>query len=144
MTRELREILQRFDAMPDDGVVSSRITAIILGLSGENGSLSHAPATGSAVDRPLRPAGWGYSEARAGRDARAGGRVMASGIIPWTRQLELCTSWLEIISDELVLRGQELDAEGAEQLAVKAATLSERAQALFASLDQIAKAKLSR
>jgi hypothetical protein len=29
MTRELREILQRFDAMPDDGVVSSRITAII-------------------------------------------------------------------------------------------------------------------
>ena len=33
MTRELREILQRFDAMPDDGVVSSRITAIILGLS---------------------------------------------------------------------------------------------------------------
>jgi hypothetical protein len=33
MTRELREILQRFDAMPDDGVASSRITAIILGLS---------------------------------------------------------------------------------------------------------------
>jgi hypothetical protein len=69
--------------------------------------------------------------------------MMASGIKPWTRQFDLCTSWLEIISDELVLRGQELDAEGAQQLAVKAATLSERAQALFASLDQIAKSKLS-
>jgi hypothetical protein len=68
---------------------------------------------------------------------------MASGIIPWTRQFELCTSWLDIISDELVLRGQELDAEGVQQLAVKAATLSGRAQALFESLDQIAKAKSS-
>ena len=33
MTDGLREILQRFDALPDDAVVLSRITAIILGLS---------------------------------------------------------------------------------------------------------------
>jgi hypothetical protein len=66
---------------------------------------------------------------------------MASGIKPWTRQLELCTSWIEIISDELVLRGPELDAEGAEQLAIKAAALSEGAQALVAALQDIANKK---
>jgi hypothetical protein len=33
MTDGLREILERFDALPDDAVVSSRITAVILGLS---------------------------------------------------------------------------------------------------------------
>ena len=66
---------------------------------------------------------------------------MASEIKPWTRQLELCSSWLEIISEELVLRGQELEPREAIQLAVKAATLSERAQALFESLNEIAKAK---
>jgi hypothetical protein len=33
MTDGLRAILERFDALPDDAVVASRITAIILGLS---------------------------------------------------------------------------------------------------------------
>jgi hypothetical protein len=33
MTDALRKILERFDALPDDAVVSSRITAVILGLS---------------------------------------------------------------------------------------------------------------
>jgi hypothetical protein len=33
MTPELHEILQRFDSLPDDSVVSSRISAIILGVS---------------------------------------------------------------------------------------------------------------
>ena len=33
MTDALREILERFDALPDDAVVPSRITATILGLS---------------------------------------------------------------------------------------------------------------
>jgi hypothetical protein len=66
---------------------------------------------------------------------------MASGIKPWMRQMELCTSWIEIISEELGLRGQELDARDVHQLAVKAATLSECAQALFESLNEIVKAK---
>jgi hypothetical protein len=33
MTDELREILERFDALPNDAVVASKITAIILGTS---------------------------------------------------------------------------------------------------------------
>ena len=33
MTNALREILERFDALPDDAVLASKITAIILGLS---------------------------------------------------------------------------------------------------------------
>jgi hypothetical protein len=33
MTDALREILERFDALPDDAIVPSKITAIILGLS---------------------------------------------------------------------------------------------------------------
>jgi len=33
MTDELREILERFDYLPDDAVVPSKITAIILGTS---------------------------------------------------------------------------------------------------------------
>jgi hypothetical protein len=33
MTNELREILERFAALPDDGVVPSSVTAIILGVS---------------------------------------------------------------------------------------------------------------
>jgi hypothetical protein len=33
MTDGLRAILERFDALPDDAVLASRITAIILGLS---------------------------------------------------------------------------------------------------------------
>jgi hypothetical protein len=33
VTDALREILERFDALPDDAVVPSRITATILGLS---------------------------------------------------------------------------------------------------------------
>ncbi len=33
MTDELREILQRFDALPDDAIVPSKVTAIILGMS---------------------------------------------------------------------------------------------------------------
>jgi hypothetical protein len=68
---------------------------------------------------------------------------LASGIVPWLRQLELCTSWLEIISEELPLHVKELDSNGAQQLAIRAARLSERAQALFESLDQIAKDKSS-
>ena len=33
MTNELHQILQRFDSLPDDAVVPSKITGIILGLS---------------------------------------------------------------------------------------------------------------
>jgi hypothetical protein len=33
MTSRLREILERFDVLPDDAVVPSRVSAIILGLS---------------------------------------------------------------------------------------------------------------
>jgi len=33
MTNKLREILERFAALPDDAVLPSKITAIILGLS---------------------------------------------------------------------------------------------------------------
>jgi hypothetical protein len=70
-----------------------------------------------------------------------GEQHMPSGITPWMRQLELCTSWLEIISEELPLHGKELDSNGAQQLAIKAARLSERAQDLFESLNQIVKDK---
>jgi hypothetical protein len=33
------------------------------------------------------------------------GRVMTSGMKPWTRQLDLCDGWLEIIIEEIKLRG---------------------------------------
>jgi hypothetical protein len=33
MTSALREILERFDVLPDDAVVPSKVTAIVLGLS---------------------------------------------------------------------------------------------------------------
>lgn len=33
MTDSLREILARFDALPDDGVLPTKITAVVLGLS---------------------------------------------------------------------------------------------------------------
>jgi hypothetical protein len=33
MTSGLREILERFDVLPDDAVVPSKVTAIIMGLS---------------------------------------------------------------------------------------------------------------
>ncbi len=33
MTSALREILERFDVLPDDAIVPSRVTSIILGLS---------------------------------------------------------------------------------------------------------------
>jgi hypothetical protein len=33
MTNKLREILERFAALPDDAVVASKVTAIILGTS---------------------------------------------------------------------------------------------------------------
>jgi hypothetical protein len=46
--------------------------------------------------------------------------------------------WLESVSQELGLRGQYLDAEGANQLAVKAAGLQARAETLFKSLTDIA------
>ncbi len=63
---------------------------------------------------------------------------MTSGIIPWTRQLELCSRWLEIIRDELPLRAQSLDTEQAKQLASDALTLLTRAKSLFDALKQIA------
>ena len=33
MTNELHEILQRFDSLPDDAILPSRVTGIILGVS---------------------------------------------------------------------------------------------------------------
>jgi hypothetical protein len=33
MTPQLREILERFDVLPDDAVVASKVSAIILGVS---------------------------------------------------------------------------------------------------------------
>jgi len=33
MTNELHEVLQRFDALPDDAILPSRVTGIILGVS---------------------------------------------------------------------------------------------------------------
>jgi hypothetical protein len=64
--------------------------------------------------------------------------MTASGIVPWSRQLDLMDQWLEIISQELGLRGQYLDAEGAIHLAAKAAALQARAEILFKSLTDIA------
>ena len=62
---------------------------------------------------------------------------MSSGIIPWTRQMELCSRWLEIIKDELPLLAR-LEPAQAHQLAVDARTLLGRAQALSEELDRIA------
>jgi hypothetical protein len=64
---------------------------------------------------------------------------MASGIKPWTRQLALCNSWLEIIADELALRGHELEVTEANQLAEEAAAIQVRADGLALSLRNIAK-----
>jgi hypothetical protein len=33
MTNELHEVLQRFDSLPDDAILPSRVTGIILGVS---------------------------------------------------------------------------------------------------------------
>ncbi len=64
---------------------------------------------------------------------------MTSGIIPWSRQLDLCGSWLEIISQELGLKGQYLDATDANDLAAKVADIQGRAETLFKFLADIAR-----
>jgi hypothetical protein len=33
---------------------------------------------------------------------------MTSGVKPWTRQLDLCDRWLEIIIEEIKLRSHEI------------------------------------
>jgi hypothetical protein len=65
--------------------------------------------------------------------------MMASGIKPWTRQLELCGAWLKIIFDELALRGDELTPEEAGQLSAQASAIYTQAQMVSQSLDKIAR-----
>jgi hypothetical protein len=37
---------------------------------------------------------------------------MTSGVKPWTRQLDLCDRWLEIIIEEIKLRSHEISPRG--------------------------------
>jgi len=66
---------------------------------------------------------------------------MSSGIKPWTRELALCGSWLGIILEELKLRGHELSVTEVNALAVDAATVRERAEAVSKSLRDIARSR---
>jgi hypothetical protein len=61
---------------------------------------------------------------------------MTSGMKPWTRQLDLCAQWLEIIIEELKLRGHELSPTEINALSIAAARVRDRADALVKSLQQ--------
>jgi hypothetical protein len=61
-----------------------------------------------------------------------------NGYKPWKHHLDLCASWLEIISDELALYGDQLSAKEAHDLCADAATAWKRAESLFKSLDELA------
>jgi hypothetical protein len=59
---------------------------------------------------------------------------MTSGMKPWTRQLDLCDKWLEIIIEEIKLRGHELSPTEISALSVDAAGIRDRTDALVKSL----------
>lgn len=54
-----------------------------------------------------------------------------SGITPWKRQLELCDRWLEIIQDELALRGEDLNLTERAELSSLARAIAERAHLIL-------------
>jgi hypothetical protein len=64
------------------------------------------------------------------------GRVMTSGVKPWTRQLDLCDRWLEIIIEEIKLRSHEISPTEVNALSVDAARIRDRADALIKSLQR--------
>jgi hypothetical protein len=55
---------------------------------------------------------------------------------PWTRQLNLCNGWLEIITEEIKLRGHELSPTEVNALSIDAARIRDRADALIKSLQR--------
>jgi hypothetical protein len=55
---------------------------------------------------------------------------------PWTRQLDLCDGWLEIIIEEIKLRGHELSPTEINALSIDAARIRDRADALIKSLQR--------
>ena len=55
---------------------------------------------------------------------------------PWTRQLELCDRWLEIIIEEIKLRGHELSLTEVNALSIDAARIRDRVAALIKSLQR--------
>ena len=61
---------------------------------------------------------------------------MTSAIKPWTRQLDLCDRWLEIIIEELKLRGHELSRTEINALSLDAARIRDRADALIKLLQR--------
>jgi hypothetical protein len=60
--------------------------------------------------------------------------VKWSGMKPWTRQLDLCDGWLEIIIEEIKLHGHELSRTEVNALSIDAARIRDRADALVKSL----------
>jgi|HubBroStandDraft_3_1064219.scaffolds.fasta_scaffold284234_2 hypothetical protein len=61
---------------------------------------------------------------------------MTSGVKPWTRQLDLCDRWLEIIIEEIKLRSHEISPTEVNALSVDAARIRDRADALIKSLQR--------
>jgi hypothetical protein len=61
---------------------------------------------------------------------------MTSGMKPWTCQLDLCDGWLEIIIEEIKLRGHELSPTEINALSIDAARIRDRADALIKSLQR--------
>jgi len=57
--------------------------------------------------------------------------MTTTGRKPWTRQLELCSSWLGIISEEVEMYGHTLDAAESRELAAHTRTLTQRAERLL-------------
>ena len=57
--------------------------------------------------------------------------MTTTGRKPWTRQLELCSSWLGIILEEVETYGLTLDAAESRELAAQARTLTQRAERLL-------------
>jgi hypothetical protein len=62
--------------------------------------------------------------------------MTTSGIVPWRRQLELCDRWLEIIAEELLLRGEYLTPAEAAELNQRAEQIAERGERLVSFLSE--------
>jgi len=65
MTNDLHEALERFNSLPDDAILPSRITGIILGISERNDSLSPVSAARANLARSLRSESGRHTQARA-------------------------------------------------------------------------------
>jgi len=64
MTNELHEALERFNSLPDDAILPSRVTGIILGISERTIRLSPASAARANLTRSLRPESGRHPQAR--------------------------------------------------------------------------------